>query len=300
MVQSTGQFAVLMVLATYARNNGSCWCTVEQLMEHTRLARRGVQKILRQLEDSGQIEVLTNLHGGRGKATRYRMQLPEQEIKEETEPARSTQSKGGTRFPVSEETKNVKSPKNGRTQCAVYGDKGRSECAVSENQKGALSAPDISSQIKISEYTEGTHTLPSLAANRRNVQSLKDVKTPKERLTPLPSFPETGTTQSGKNVQAGRSTGNSPHPNPSPPLDAGAPRQRDAMPSLPELIDYCAKEQLPKSDAKWLFDHWLANGFTLNNQPIKDWQAVIRCWKRDAYLPSRKNPAKSKSEEYKL
>jgi hypothetical protein len=280
MVQSTGQFAVLMVLATYANNNGDCWCAIENLMKHTRLARSGVKKILRQLENSGQIKPLTNGRGGRGKATRYRIELQAEEVTE--------QQKGRTEYAVFEEAKNVKSPKKGSTECPVLEDKGSTECPVSKmgkgllsDQKGLLSDPDISYQRKISEC-ENAHTRARVHARAEETdESRKNVRTSKNVQAEEPQ-----NVQAAKNIQPTQNV--QAQENLIPPL-----------PPLSEVSAYCAKLGLPATDAKYLHDLWLSNGFKNNGGAIVDWQAAIRARKARNFLPSleqvRKQVPKSKS-----
>jgi hypothetical protein len=271
VVRTPGQFSVLITLATYARNDGSCWCAVENLMNHTRLARRGVQTILRQLENFGLIKPLTNGRGGRGKATRYRIQLPAEEM--------------------TEEPKNVKSLENSALAAPFNNDKERTECTVLLHEKGALSAqkgaasaPDISSQRKISECVWDTHTVTASAVTQTNVRTPKKVRTPKNVRTRAPQ-----NVQPDKKVQSAEDV----------------QTEENLVPSLPEIsevIAYCAKLGLPATDAKYLHDHWLSNGFKKNGEPIADWQAAIRARKARNFLPSleqvRKQAAKSKTCMY--
>ncbi len=84
-----------------------------------------------------------------------------------------------------------------------------------------------------------------------------------------------------------------------PQTDSSKPTKRkfNQLPSLSELVDYCAKRRLPESDAIWLHDHWLGNGFTNGGEPIRGWQATIRSWQQPdhAYFPSQKKKQSKKT-----
>jgi hypothetical protein len=70
------------------------------------------------------------------------------------------------------------------------------------------------------------------------------------------------------------------------------------LPEISEVKEYAGKLGLPESDAEYLHDNWLANGFTNNGQPIRNWQAVVRTRQARGFLPSQKqsySTPKSKS-----
>ena len=56
-----------------------------------------------------------------------------------------------------------------------------------------------------------------------------------------------------------------------------------------EAQAYVESIGLPISDGSWFFDKCEGNGWKNGGQPIKDWQATIRAWKRAGYIPSQKN-----------
>jgi hypothetical protein len=69
--------AVLKELAWFANNDGeNIWPSVSTLAHRTGLGRRGVQKILRELEQAGAIEAVGSRLGGRHRPTHYRLVLP--------------------------------------------------------------------------------------------------------------------------------------------------------------------------------------------------------------------------------
>jgi hypothetical protein len=59
------------------------------------------------------------------------------------------------------------------------------------------------------------------------------------------------------------------------------PRQKKkcVQPSLSELTAYCASIDIPE-EAPHIEDHWKANGFKAGKNPMVDWQAAVRNWKR--------------------
>jgi hypothetical protein len=67
---------VLKELAWFADDDGAnAWPSVKTLAERTGLSRRGIQKILRDLEQLGAIEAVGTRLGGRHRTTRYRLVL---------------------------------------------------------------------------------------------------------------------------------------------------------------------------------------------------------------------------------
>jgi hypothetical protein len=45
--------------------------------------------------------------------------------------------------------------------------------------------------------------------------------------------------------------------------------------------------ELTQNDAFWLWDHWVGNGFTVNNKRMKNWKGVASAWAR---MPPERNP----------
>jgi hypothetical protein len=72
------------------------------------------------------------------------------------------------------------------------------------------------------------------------------------------------------------------------------------MPSLAILKTEMARHGYPDSDAEYLYDCWLASGFTLksNGKPIKDWKAAFRLRARNGWLPSQRK-AEAQSDRAK-
>ena len=67
------------------------------------------------------------------------------------------------------------------------------------------------------------------------------------------------------------------------------------MPALSVIKTEVAKHGLPVSDAEYLYDSWLLNGYTLKGgKRIQDWKASIRVWKRNEWFPSQRKAAKAK------
>ena len=65
------------------------------------------------------------------------------------------------------------------------------------------------------------------------------------------------------------------------------------MPTLDVLKTELARRGFGDGDADYLYDAWLANGFkTGRGVAIKDWQASMRLWIRNGYLPSQKKAAR--------
>jgi len=52
---------------------------------------------------------------------------------------------------------------------------------------------------------------------------------------------------------------------------------------------------LTEEDALAVTDHWLANGFKTGRNPVKDWRAVLRTWKREKWFPSQKKGQKDRT-----
>lgn len=63
------------------------------------------------------------------------------------------------------------------------------------------------------------------------------------------------------------------------PEQAAASRLK--RPTLEDVKAYCALRQNTVDPQKW-FDHYTANGWKVGKNPMKDWQAAVRTWERDA------------------
>ncbi|WP_395750260.1 hypothetical protein [Prosthecobacter sp.] len=55
-----------------------------------------------------------------------------------------------------------------------------------------------------------------------------------------------------------------------------------------ELEAYAMQIGLPASDGASMFNHWQANGWMNGQNAIKDWQAGLRKWRDQGWLPSQK------------
>ena len=65
-------------------------------------------------------------------------------------------------------------------------------------------------------------------------------------------------------------------------------RNKGGIPTAAQIQIETRLLGLPDSDAEALHDHWLANGYKTGRNPVKDWRAVVRTWKRREYFPSQK------------
>lgn len=66
--------------------------------------------------------------------------------------------------------------------------------------------------------------------------------------------------------------------------------------STPEEVEAYAIEQgQPKSDGDWFFDSMEAGGWKRNGEPIADWKAHFRSYKKGEWLPSQKINGNGKS-----
>jgi hypothetical protein len=62
--------------------------------------------------------------------------------------------------------------------------------------------------------------------------------------------------------------------------------------SMDELKAYAVGLGMPASDGESMFDHWESNGWRNGSSATKDWQAGMRKWKSQGWLPSQKAAAK--------
>jgi hypothetical protein len=70
------------------------------------------------------------------------------------------------------------------------------------------------------------------------------------------------------------------------------------MPCLEVLATEMARYAgLPASDAEYLYDRWLANGFKISGRGIKNWKACMRDYYRNGWLPSQKGIRPGQKEE---
>ena len=84
----TNEKFVLMALADWADDNGTnCWPSVYELSEYLTCSERTVQRLLRELEDSGWIAVVGNHQGG-GTSRNYALNIPKMDAALQFEHAR--------------------------------------------------------------------------------------------------------------------------------------------------------------------------------------------------------------------
>ena len=72
--QNQSETIVLLALADYANEDGKCWPSIEGLQQKSRLSDRGVQKILRRLEEQGWLEI--EYGNGRKNCNIYTIKTP--------------------------------------------------------------------------------------------------------------------------------------------------------------------------------------------------------------------------------
>lgn len=61
-----------------------------------------------------------------------------------------------------------------------------------------------------------------------------------------------------------------------------ATQKRFVKPTLEEVVNYC-KERRNTVDANKFFDYYESNGWQVGKNKMKDWQAAVRTWERNAY-----------------
>lgn len=92
---------VLLAMADHARDDGTgCYPAIETLARKTSQSRRGVQKIMRRLEDAGLIVPSRVSRGGPHRSTEYRLTLTNSEphsLFASTQPARSSPVENGSK-----------------------------------------------------------------------------------------------------------------------------------------------------------------------------------------------------------
>ncbi len=69
---------------------------------------------------------------------------------------------------------------------------------------------------------------------------------------------------------------------------------KKSKPTFDDVKDYCKSKMLPLEDAKYLYHHWEANGWTVSGKPMISWKQTITSWIAAGYLP--KNPEQYKRE----
>ena len=66
--------------------------------------------------------------------------------------------------------------------------------------------------------------------------------------------------------------------------------------TLNEILDFCMEIGVSKIDGEALFHKWEGSGWMNGKNPIKDWKATIRSWRKQGYLPTQNNPSLIKAE----
>lgn len=135
-------------------------------------------------------------------------------------------------------------------------------------------------------------------------QTVKPDASVMQKVTELVSKPDTSVTLTRSNQKL---TGNEPEVAPIESADASShfalhepvhvePRTKKtnlSKGSLDEIMAFCKEVGLFPRDAEYLFHKWEGCGWKNGKASIKNWQATIRAWKAQGYLPSQKSPSAS-------
>ncbi len=62
----------------------------------------------------------------------------------------------------------------------------------------------------------------------------------------------------------------------------------DSGDGLQRVREFARGEGICDADAQWFYFKGKGNGWTNGGEPIRDWKATLRSWKRAGYLPSQK------------
>lgn len=73
-----------------------------------------------------------------------------------------------------------------------------------------------------------------------------------------------------------------------------SPKKKTTKPTLDEVKAYAAEQGKPE-EAEHFFDYYTANGWKVGKNPMKDWKAAFRNWKRSAY---NKSPTTNSDAEW--
>ena len=61
-----------------------------------------------------------------------------------------------------------------------------------------------------------------------------------------------------------------------------SPPKRFTAPTLEEVKEYCA-ERKNGVDAERFVNYYMANGWKVGKNPMKDWKAAVRTWERNDF-----------------
>lgn len=81
-----------------------------------------------------------------------------------------------------------------------------------------------------------------------------------------------------------------------PETEAKPTRTKFIKPTVEEIEAYCAENNFPV-DANGFIDHYIANGWKVGNNPMKDWKATVRNWARKNF--SNQNNNSKPNQNYK-
>lgn len=67
-----------------------------------------------------------------------------------------------------------------------------------------------------------------------------------------------------------------------PSVEPSVNRQPRAFvkPTLEQLVTYALTRELTKEDGEACYDHYVSNGWKVGKNPMRDWEAAVRNWKR--------------------
>jgi hypothetical protein len=111
-------------------------------------------------------------------------------------------------------------------------------------------------------YRDRTSDDPNAIAVRERMRRYRERKAAEA----LPPAPPSGKEQNAEERSRGRSR--------------VTLRNVTVTPTLEEVLVYASEIHLPDSEARKHFDHYTANGWRINKNPVKDWKATLRNWQR--------------------
>jgi len=74
------------------------------------------------------------------------------------------------------------------------------------------------------------------------------------------------------------------------------PKEKAKARDQREVVDYCLEQGLTEDDGGYFWDRMLVNDWKIAKQPVRDWKAAVRTWKRQGYFPSQKQPQRQQQQ----
>ena len=71
---------------------------------------------------------------------------------------------------------------------------------------------------------------------------------------------------------------------------------RFIKPTIEEVIAYCQERNNDVDPQKW-FDYYVANGWKVGRNVMKDWKAAVRTWEKNGYSNGNGKPKRESAEE---